>query len=168
MSSLQTVAMGLVIVFLDVGPSGYDWVADPLGWVLVLMGLSPLRDLVPNHRGLRVTAWVCLAVSALTWPPSSVAHLDEGLGWLFSLPTLAFCFLVCDAVMEVSPESPAARFRWLRNAFALSVVLPLLLFVAELGWLTVPTAVLVVLANVVLVLSLWAAGAEEESPVPGR
>ena len=162
MSSLQTVGMGLVIVFLDVGPSGYDWIADPLGWILVLVGLSPLKELVPGYRGLSLTSWVCLAVSILIWPPTSVAHLDESLGWLFSLPTLAFCFLVCDSVMEVAEESLAVRLRWLRNAFALSGVLPLLIFLDGIEWLTIPTAVVVVLANITLVFTLWAAGDEEE------
>ena len=43
MAALQTVAMGLVLVFLDVQPSGWDWIPDPLGWVLVLLGLSGLK-----------------------------------------------------------------------------------------------------------------------------
>jgi hypothetical protein len=165
-SSLQTVAMGLVIVFLDAGAGGYDWIADPLGWVLVIMGLTPLKALVPNHRGISVTAWVCLAISVPTWPPSSVAHLDASLGWLFSLPTIAFSFLVCDAVMEVTEQSLAVRLRWLRHTFALTGVLPLLIYGLDLDWLTVPAAVLVVMANVVLVFSLWAAGDDEPDELP--
>src|SRR3712207_3953408 len=43
--------MGLVIVFLDVGSNGWDWVADPVGWVLVLMGLAPVKELLPGHGG---------------------------------------------------------------------------------------------------------------------
>ena len=36
---LQAVGMGLVIVVLTVPVAGYDVLADPLGWLLVLVGL---------------------------------------------------------------------------------------------------------------------------------
>ena len=116
--------MGLVIVFLDVAPGGWDWIADPLGWVLVLMGLSPLKELVPGHVGIVVSAWVCLVVSVLVFPPDSVATLDPSLGWLFSLPTIGFCFLLSDALADCTPDSLAVRFRWLRAAFVVVGVLP--------------------------------------------
>jgi hypothetical protein len=48
MAALQTVAMGLVLVFLDVQPSGWGWIPGPLGWVLVLLGLSGLKELLPS------------------------------------------------------------------------------------------------------------------------
>lgn len=166
MAALQTVAMGLVIVFLDIQPSGWDWIADPLGWVLVLLGLPALKELVPNHRGLTVTAWLCLAVDVLIWPPGSVAKIDESLGWLFSVPTIGFCFLICDALMDVTEDSVATRFQWLRYAYVAMAVLPLLVYWVGLEWLTIPAAVLAVGANVVLLFTLWAAGDEEEDEAP--
>lgn len=160
--------MGLVIVFLDVGADGWDWVADPIGWVLVLMGLSPLKEIVPGHRGAVLGAWLCLAVSVVTFPPDSVDILDPTLGWLFSLPTIAFSFVLCDALAdaEALPAGRgvplAARFRWLRVAFVVVGVLPLLVYVVGWEWLTIPTAVAAVLTNITLVLSVWAAGDEPE------
>ena len=59
--------------------------------VPVLLGLSAIREVVPNHRGLVITAWVCLAVSVIIYPPDSVATLDDSLGWVFSLPTVVWC-----------------------------------------------------------------------------
>lgn len=165
MTSLQTVAMGMVIVFLDVGPSGWDWVADPLGWVLVLIGLAAVKELLPNYGGVSFAAWLCLGVSIVIWPPGSVAKIDESLGWLFSLPTIAFCFLICDALQDLLQGSLATRFRWLRVAFVVVGALPVLVYGGGWEWLTVPTAVAAVLVNVVLVLSLWAAGDEDVEPV---
>ena len=46
---LQAVAMGLVIVLLGATVSGYDLLADPVGWLLVLVGLATLP--VPGPRG---------------------------------------------------------------------------------------------------------------------
>ncbi len=157
--------MGLVIVFLDVGPGGWDWIADPFGWVLVLVGLAPLKELVPSHAGLVVAGWVCLVVSVLIYPPSSVATLDPSLGWLFSLPTIGFCFLLSDSLEECTPHSLALRLRWLRAAFVVVGVLPLLVYVVGVDWLTVPTAVVAVLTNIVLVFTLWAAGDQDDSQV---
>src|SRR5436853_7324134 len=109
--------MGLVIVFLDAGPGGWDWIADPFGWVLVLIGLWPLKGLVPSQGGLVVAAWVCLAVSVLIYPPSSVATLAPVLGWLFSLPTIGFCFVLSDALSDCTEGSLVVWFRGLRWAF---------------------------------------------------
>ncbi len=165
---MQTVAMGLLIVILDVPPTGWDWVADPLGWVLVLLGLSAVRDGVPNHRGLSVTAWVCLVVSVIIYPPGSVATLDDSLGWVFSVPTVVWCFLMCDALHDVADGGRRAALLWLRNLFAAVAVLPLLVYLAALDWLTVPTAVLAVGTNVALLYLLWTTEtAEGPTPEPG-
>ena len=158
MSSLQTVAMGLVIVFLDVGSGGWDWVADPFGWVLVLMGLAPVKERLPAYAGVAGSAWACLAVSVLTLPPDSVDTIAPTLGWLFSVPTIVFSFLLCDSLADVADDALATRFRWLRVVFVLVGVLPGLVYLGGLDWLTLPAAVAAVLANITLVLSVWAAG----------
>jgi hypothetical protein len=165
MGALQTVAMGLVIVFLDIGPSGWDWVADPIGWVLVLVGLAALKEILPNYRGLAITGWVCLGIAVLTWTPDSIAKLGDGFGWVFSLPTVAFCVLLCTASMAVVDEPLARRFDALRWALATAAALPLLVFGPGWGWLTIPSTVLVVLTNVVLVFTLWSAGDEDPPAV---
>src|SRR5690349_5144690 len=160
--------MGLLIVILDVPLSGWDWVADPLGWVLVLLGLSAVRDEVPNHRGLSITAWVCLVVSVIIYPPGSVATLDDSLAWVFSVPTVVWCFLVCDALHDVADGGRRTTLLWLRNLFAVVAVLPLLVYLAGVDWLTVPTAVLAVGANVALLYLLWTTEtAEEPASEPG-
>lgn len=162
MRSLQTVAMGLVLVFLDVNGASWDLIPDPVGWILVLVGLSPLKELLPNYRGVTLTAGVCLAESVLTYPPGSVDHLAPFLGWLFSLPTIAFAFVLCDALMDVATDGLEQRFGWLRWAFVAVGALPLGIYGMEWEWLKLPTAVLAVAVNVALVVTLWSAGDEEE------
>jgi hypothetical protein len=161
-AALQTVAMGLALVFLDIEPSGWDWVPDPLGWILVLLGLSGLKEHLPNHTGINVTAWLCLAVDVIIWPPGSVAKVDESIGWLFGIPTIAFCFLICDALTDVLDGTGQSIFRWIRNSYVVLAVLPLLVWWVGLDWLELPATIAAVAVNVALVLALWAAGDEEE------
>jgi hypothetical protein len=153
--------MGLVIVFLDVGSNGWDWIADPVGWILVLLGLAPVKELVPGHAGAVAAAWGCLAVSVLTLPPNSVDSIAPALGWLFSLPTVGFCVLLCSALARAVTGSLATRFTVLLWAFVVVAGLPGLVYLAGWDRLTVPTAVAAVLANITLVFSVWAAADEE-------
>lgn len=162
MKSLQTVAMGLVIVFVDAGSGGWDWVPDPLGWILVLLGLPPLKERLPAYPGVLGSAWVCLVVSVLTLAPDSVDTIAPALGWLFSVPTLAFCFLLCDSLADIVDGSLALRLKVLRFVFVVVGVLPGVVYLAGFEWLTIPAAVIAVLANITLVLSVWAAGDEDE------
>lgn len=160
---MQTIAMGLLIIVLDVPATGWDWIADPLGWVLILLGLSAIREVVPNHRGLAITAWVCLAVSVIIYPPDSVATLDDSLGWVFSLPTVVWCFLMTDSLHDVAEGGRRTTLLWLRHVFVLVGVLPLLVYLAGLDWLTVPAAVVAVAANIALLYLLWT-GEEGDEP----
>ena len=159
MRSLQTVAMGLVIVFLDVGSDGWDWVADPVGWILVLVGLAPLKERLRGYAALVVVAWACLAVSVLTLPPDSIDSIMPTLGWLFSLPTIAFAALLCGSLAAATDGSRSVWFRSLGGFFVIVAVLPAVVYLVGLDWLKVPAAVAAVLANVALVISTWGAGA---------
>ena len=173
MTSLQTVVMGLVIVFLDIPPDGYDWIADPVGWGLVLLGLAPLRDALPNQRGLVVAAWVCLVFSVVSWPAGSPATLTPLLGWLFSLPTLAWCFLVCDAVSDAVDGRLRQVALALRAAFAVVAPLPALVLLAGQDWLSTPAEVIILVSNVTLLFVLWSASdrprlGEPETPATAQ
>lgn len=168
MTALQTVVMGLVIVYLDVPPDGFDWVADPFGWLLVILGLAPLKGALPNHVGLTVTAWICLAFAIVSWPEGSPATLSPAIGWLFSIPTLAWCFLISDAVADATEGRLRLVMLALRNAFVVVAALPGLVYLAGADWLSVPAEVLILVANVLLLVALWAASsrpglAEEDS-----
>lgn len=159
MKELQTVALGLIVVFVDVGSP--DWIADPLGWLLVLVGIAAAREHITDYGYLSLTAWVCLLLSVVTWPPESVPHLDSTLGWLFSLPTLAFCFMLADSLTDVTTPDLAGRFRAICWAYAVVMVLPLVVLL--MGWdsLQTPSELLAILVNLVLVISLFSASDED-------
>ncbi len=59
--------MGLVIVLLTASVRGYDLLADPIGWLLVLVGLPTLP--VPQRGALQGLATLSLAVSAVAVVP---------------------------------------------------------------------------------------------------
>ena len=166
MKELQSVALGLVVVFVDVGSP--DWVADPLGWILVLVGIAAVKDRLTDYGYLQVTGWVCLGLSVVTWPPEAVPALDETLGWLFSLPTLAFCFLLADSLTDATEPGLARRFRLISWGYAMVTVLPLLPLVLAWDWMTTPGRVVAILVDVVLVLSLYRACDEDALRVPAQ
>jgi hypothetical protein len=164
---LQTVALGLIVVFLDVGSP--DWVADPIGWLLVLVGIAAVRERLPDYGYLQVTAWVCLGLAVVTWPPEALPHLDEALAWLFDLPTLAFCFLLADSLYDVTESDLAGRFRVICWTYALVAVLPLMSMLLDWTWLDMPATILTILVHVVLVISLFnASDAAAVVPAGGR
>jgi hypothetical protein len=158
---LQTAAFGLVLVFVDLGSGGWDWVPDPIGWILVLLALAQLKEVLPSYRGLSTVAWVCLAVSVITYPPTSVATIDDGFQWLFTLPTLAFCFLLCDALEELTAEGLAFRLRLVRDAFVVVALLPLLQLWWGWDWMLWPARVITWVVEAGLVLAMWDAADEE-------
>jgi hypothetical protein len=161
---LQTVALGLVVVFIDVGNP--DWVADPVGWLLVLVGIAAVKDRLTDYGYLQVTGWVCLALSIVTWPPDALPALDEAMRWLFNLPTLAFCFLLADGLSDATGPGLARRFRTISWAYGVVTVLPLLPVVLAWEWLSTPAQVLAVVVNVVLVLSLLQASGDDAVRAP--
>ena len=165
MKELQTLALGLVIVFVDV--STPDWVADPIGWVLVLVALAAVRDRLPDYRQVSLAGWTGLALSVVTWPESSVAHLDGWLELLFSLPVLAFCFLLCDSLRDITVPAQAGWFRLLCWVFAGLVLAPVAIYGLEWEWLATPATVLAVAANLALVLVLVSASDEDAVLVTG-
>ena len=162
MKELQTVALGLIVIFVDLGDP--DWIADPLGWLLVLVGIAGVKQEVPDYGYLAVTAWVCLALSVVTWPPDSVPTLDATLGWVFSLPTLAFCYLLSDSLYDVTVPRVAQWFRLICWCYALVAVLPLLPLLVDWGWLETPTTVLTIGLHALFVFALFGAAGDDAVP----
>ncbi len=138
MRPLQSIGLGLVLVVLDatVGDPGLDLVPDPLGWVLVLLGVRRLPAHVGHHRLLQGVAAVAGLVSLLLWLPplaAQVRGLDESLRWVLDLPTPGFVLLLalalraatgCSTDGDTDGDRPA-RNGW--QAVALGAVLTMLL-----------------------------------------
>jgi hypothetical protein len=175
---LQAVAMGLVVVLLTAPVHGYDLLADPLGWVLVLVGLSAVP--VVARGTLQRLASLALLVSVVVWVPAARDRLnvtDASLAWAASIPELLTVIVLLHRLAGVAREAgdDAAR-RWLQTARTLMVVVALLPPVVLGGGLDslVDAATLVgslSLALVVVLLFLyagrpWARPASDPAAVP--
>jgi hypothetical protein len=125
---LQAVAMGLVVVLLTAAVHGYDLLADPLGWLLVLAGLGALP--VPQRRALRALAGLGLVVSVVVWFPAARDALnvtDDALAWAAGLPEVVCVVLLAHALAQralAAGDGPARR--WLLTTRTLLVVVALL------------------------------------------
>ena len=176
MSPLQKIAMGLVVVFLPAyfpahpHPAWrfYDALPDPIGWVLVLVGV---RALAP-HVDVDVTKWLCwtaLATSIPLWFPQ-VNHLlvpkyndsiDVSFQWFLSLPQMAFSLALARAIGQAGVlQQPrdtfvAGRFGVLTWGLAATIVLPVIAYGADVAQLVDPTEILIGLVNLVFIYYLF-------------
>jgi len=163
--------MGLVIVFLRAPFGGYDALADPVGWGLVVAGLVPLRDRIPHGDTALTLACFAGVVSVPLALPSLDARLNPSGQWGVSIPQTVFCLVLClslATLAERARESEARRFGLLRTAYVAALIGPVLVYGGGMKPLTTPVAVLVVLANVYLVYLIFkvskrAYGLAEES-----
>jgi hypothetical protein len=132
MRSLATAGLGLVIVVLDVTVDGWDLTADPAGWLLVLLGMSDLRD--HARYGLLVALGsLALAVSAVLWFPAVAAAVDDApaaLAWLVSMPQVVWCgvaaYTLADVAGAAGDDGLRTMFRLAAAGFVAAVGLPLL------------------------------------------
>jgi hypothetical protein len=116
--------MGLVVVLLTAAVHGYDVLADPLGWLLVLVGLAQLP--VPQRTSLQTLGSVSLAVSVGVWFPGLRASLnvtDDSLAWAASIPELLTVIVLVHALAQAARlGSDQHARRWLQTARALMIV----------------------------------------------
>lgn len=151
--------MGLVIVALSVRVSGYDLLADPLGWLLVYSGVTRLPRSVPWSGTLVLLATLAGLTSVALWFPGLVTALtdtDESLLWAADLPQITFVATLCGALARAATEAGDRRAgSWLRTACTLAIVTGLAPVVV---YTTTPTSVvpmlLVALLAVVLTIVL--------------
>lgn len=152
--------MGLVIVLLGATVHGYDLLPDPVGWALLLVGLSSMPT---PHRGtLQVLAAAALVVSAVVWFPAARDALnvtDASLAWAASLPQLACVILLAHTLAQqalAAGDGPARR--WLLTARSLLVVvavLPPVVLGGGFDGLVSATAVIGSLSLLLLVVLLF-------------
>jgi hypothetical protein len=153
MKPLQSIAMGLVIVVLVARFDGYDALADPLGWLLVIWGVRR----TPDSSTLQALALAALLVAGVVWFPATQDLLDRSdpsLRWAVNLPQVLFCVVLCRQLADRAGGVGDQRARaWLRTAMLLNVVLaiaPVLVFAASADDLMV--SVHAAAAGVVLLL----------------
>lgn len=126
MLPLQSIAMGLLVVALSAPAGGYDVLADPLGWVLVLLGVAR----VPEGRGLLLAlAGLALVVATVLWFPAVRQPLvggDPALTWGANLPQLAFtAALLWRLRADARAGGDVRAANWLRTTLVAVVVIGL-------------------------------------------
>ena len=122
MKPLQSVAMGLVIVVLVARFGGYDALADPVGWVLVIAGVRRL----PQSRSVVTVAVLALMVSVALWFPGvshRLAGVHPALRWALDLPQLGFAVVLCRLLAELAGEAgDRTAVAWLRTGLVLTLL----------------------------------------------
>ncbi len=158
--------MGLIVVFgVALFPAhpqpvwaAYDALADPVGWVLVVLGTKELAGRHPQLYAAHWTAVLAAVVSVPMWFPQ-VNHLITGAGaWGVQVPQDAACLLLCVGVGRLAAEQAprdayvAKRFGLLTWGFVAVLVMPALVEGGGLRQLA-PTADLVKI--VVVLCAVW-------------
>lgn len=179
MKPLHWIAMGLVIVLLSARFGSYDALADPIGWMVALLGLRGLADL-PDRRLVTGLAVAALVVSAVLWWPATQAWLDgedPSLRWALALPQLGFQATVCRGLARrAAAASEPTAARWLTTAWsavALMAVLPLVAIALRSAAVESTTNVAAALASILVVWLLFAYGSRpwalptDEAATPG-
>jgi hypothetical protein len=173
---LYWIAVGLVFVLLEGRTeSGWDIYPNPLGWLLVLVGLRRLDRAVPGLP-LRLALWylgaLALVVSAALVAPDAQAWLsdaDPAVIWASDLPALGFQAALCHVLAQQAGAARARGGAWWRVAevgLLVGIVAPVLYFGADWTWLQgvgnigYAAALLVVLLCLVFGARPWAGAPE--------
>ena len=181
MSPLQKIAMGLVIVIgtalfpADPSPAWarYDALPDPVGWLLVGLGVIALARAVPAFESSRWLVALAGLVSVPMWFPQLQHRLDPSGEWFVSLPQVAFCLVLARTVaLQAAQQEPAdtyvaKRFGLLVWAYAAVGVLPVLAIGGGLSQLTSTTLLFSTLVNVAFVYFLFRVHRREWLGGPG-
>ncbi|WP_435770636.1 hypothetical protein [Nocardioides sp. SYSU DS0651] len=183
MKPLHAVAFGLVLLALgpaDPEPGVLDPAPDPLGWLLILIGLHGLGPALDARRLplLRLLGVLALVVSVALVVPGVARWVaaDPSLGWAADVPRFAFLAVLCHLLGRSAQSAGQALAANLFATAALTLVfvlaVPPLAFGA--GWDAIGpagevAAQVVQLALVVLCLGYagrrWA-GAPPPTPAP--
>ncbi len=164
--------MGLVIIALSARFGGYDALADPIGWVLVLLGVGRLPDELPRRGMLLGVAAVAGVVSAVVWFPGVADALydaDPSLAWAANLAQLCFSALLCHVLAGRAAAAgdvrAARRLALTRTALVVVGLLPVLVFGAGVGALELPSYLA---AGAVALALIWLLFAHASRPWAGN
>lgn len=142
MKPLQAVGLGLVLLALgpaEADPGVFDPLPDPLGWLLILIGLHGLAPrLDPVRLGLlRFLGALALVISIALVVPSVARWLatDPSLGWSADVPRFAFfallCHLLSQAALKAGHVAGASTFSIAGAALVFVIAAPPLAFGAD-------------------------------------
>jgi uncharacterized membrane protein len=179
---LQAVGLGLVLLALgpaDAEPGTFDPLPDPLGWLLVLVGLHGLAPVLDERRlpMLRFLGVLALGFSVALVVPAVARWLetDPSLGWSADVPRFAFFAVLChqlsQAALKGRSSAGASCFSIAGLVLLFVIAAPPLAFGA--GWDGVGTAgevaaqavqIGLVVLCFVFASRRWAGAPESEAP----
>ena len=138
---LQPIALGLFIVWFSVSVNGFDLLANPIGWLIVIGAATaiPASAATPRLRwalGLALTVSLPLAVPV--WA-EAVDDADPSLGWAVSLPQAVAIVLLVQVLLELARRAGDQRatsaLAFTRTALVVLAVLPVVVLGAGFeGW----------------------------------
>jgi hypothetical protein len=143
---LQPIGMGLLLLFIHAGR--FDFLPDPLGWLIILAGVSALPEAVERRSILLALAGLAGAVSVPLWWPDwgeAVRDGDPSLWWAVNLPQLGFVLVLAlslDRAARYAEDESAGRWwQLVATLSTLAALLPVLVFGGGVEALDVPTFV---------------------------
>ena len=162
MKPLQSAAMGFIFIALYALFNGYDAYADPVGWVLVLLGVRRLPADTPLRFATLYAGGLALAVSVPLWfraPRAALADVDPSLAWAADLPAFACAALLCHGLARAATQADdlrmARRLATVRTVLVIVAVVPVLVFGAGLEQLAAPASAAAQLAYLALIWLLF-------------
>jgi hypothetical protein len=180
-SPLGLIAYGLLLVDVKVVFGRYDVLVDPVGWVLVLLGLRRMTRSVdvPAPMALTYLGILSLLCSGPLWWPDTARALENGdpsVLWSVGLGELLFQAVLCHALATLAQQAklgtPLVWFRSCEAGLLIGAVAPVLYFGAHLNWLRGIGNLGEILQLVVLVLCFvysgkeWAGAPSHSGPDP--
>lgn len=163
MKPLVYVAWGLLVIFADVSVDGFDLVADPAGWVLILVGVGNLPARTPWRGELTLLGALGTAVSVAMWFPGmgEALGLTSGwLAWLEGVPQWVLTVVLCLSLARLArAQGDLLAATWLHRGAIATVATAALLLVVLVVTTEVAIVALVVLglaAFVFVVVLLFA------------
>jgi hypothetical protein len=164
---LGLVGIGFLVVALHDPVHSYDLFADPVGWLLVLLGLRRIAQTVrlPLALVLGYLGVIALLCSVATWWPAtqrSLDHADPSVVWAIGLGELLFQTVLCHALAggarEAAEPNPALWFRACELVLIVCTAAPVLVFGAGIDALRGVVAVAALVRLVVPILCLVYSG----------
>ncbi len=147
MRPLQPIGLGLLLIFIHAGR--FDFLPDPVGWLIILAGVSTLPETVERRTVLLGLAGLAGAISVPLWWPDWAEALttgDPSLWWAANLPQLAFVLLLAlsldQAARRADDQSAGRWWQLVATLATLAAALPVLVFGGGVEALEVPTFVL--------------------------
>ena len=147
MRPLQPIGLGLLLILVHAGR--FDFLPDPLGWLIILAGVSVLPESVQRRSLLLGLAGLAGAISVPLWWPAWAEALNQGdpsLWWAVNLPQLVFVLLLGLSLMlaarHADDQSAARWWQLVATLATLAALLPVLVFGGGVDALEVPTYVL--------------------------